>query len=146
MSGTDDRNRRVSRGSRGEIEQAPRAAPAETPSFSVAPGGRTSNRGEIEWPAKGDDEADHGEIAGRVVRGEDQPVEEATVAISGGMSHKDIAALTDESGRFRLTGLLPGYYSVTAYAPGHAPQTRQVRVRAGEASAITIALEDSQGR
>jgi hypothetical protein len=143
MSATNDGNRRVSRGSRGPIEQTQRAFSVPSPSFAVGSGDRVSNRGDVPRPAETGGAADRGEIAGVVLGRDNVPVEEATVAISGGMRHKDIAALTDEGGRFRLTDLLPGDYSVTAHAAGHTPRTRQVRVGAGGASTITIALDES---
>ena len=65
-----------------------------------------------------------GEITGRVVSDEGQPIENATVRIitvpGSGRSHlNDMDTLTNEEGRFRASDLAPGDYYVWAYAPGY---------------------------
>jgi len=52
-----------------------------------------------------------------------QAVSAATVAISAGPPHPDIAAVTDNQGAFFLSGLAPGSYQLTVNKAGYRPQT-----------------------
>jgi protocatechuate 3,4-dioxygenase beta subunit len=79
-------------------------------------------------------------LVGKVVRvGDGAPVVGAKVSASGGMWGSESAAFTDESGAFRLDGLVPGAYKAYAEADdavGHAEE--QVLLGLGETSAPIV--------
>ncbi len=91
-------------------------------------------------------------ITGVVVSTESapQPIAGAVVTITGGASGQLLSAITDEAGRFVLTNLTPGRYSVSASKPAYVPMaygaTRPgrpgvtVAVAAGPPVNIQIAL------
>jgi hypothetical protein len=82
-----------------------------------------------------------GTIRGRVVTREQEPLGEATVAISAGVSHRDIAALTDSQGGFVLTGLLPGEYKVSAHVPGYPAQTKSAVLGADQVTTVDFQFD-----
>lgn len=56
-----------------------------------------------------------GSIVGRVIDADGKPVSGVNVAIAGGTQpHRDIGAMTNADGEFRLGGMLPGSYEVRA--------------------------------
>ncbi len=81
----------------------------------------------------------HGVVAGRVMVG-DHPVADAVVMIvEGHASHPDLAAITDESGRFELGGLTPGWYNLEA-RDGQRSARRSVELTAGDRAWIDFAM------
>jgi len=100
-----------------------------------------SNQGP-EPPLRAPSASGHGTIRGTVLTRRHEPLCEATVAIRGGPTHPDIAALTDEQGQFLLSNLQPSEYRLTAHAGRHASQTKQVAVSPNELSTVQFALED----
>jgi hypothetical protein len=67
-----------------------------------------------------------------------EPVPDASVAVSGGPTHQDIAALTDDDGRFLLPAGAAGVYSVTVHKGGYPSQTVKVDTAAG--GEVTVVL------
>jgi iron complex outermembrane receptor protein len=91
--------------------------------------------GETRWP-------DRGAIAGRVTFSQGDPVVHAVVMITGtSPSHSDIAALTDEQGKYSFRILVPGTYTLLVNAEGYDPQTRQIKVRAGDVAQLDFILQ-----
>jgi len=88
----------------------------------------------------GSDVTNNGSIAGRVVDNAGAPVAGVSVAIGGSSPmHSDIAALTNGEGRFRLSGLAPGSYTVAANQ-GTAQGVAQVTVAPGQQAEVEIGL------
>ncbi len=123
--------RRVSPGSLGH---AP--AGGYRPAAVAGSDQRVSSRGAGPAPAPPAAEANEG-IRGRVVTSGHQAVGAATVAISAGPPHPDMAALTDDSGEF-LLDVSPGQYEVTVHKQGYLPAT--VGVGAPASRPVTIVL------
>jgi hypothetical protein len=136
-----DSSRRVSKGSMGDVEKVSRRGTASEGSVPPGEVERVSNQG-TEPPVRSRSASGHGTIRGTVLTRRHEPLSEATVAISGGPMHPDIAALTDEQGQFLLSNLQPGEYRLTAHAGGHASQTKNVAVTPNEVSTVQFALED----
>lgn len=82
-----------------------------------------------------------GILKGVVTTAEREPIPEARVMIAEGPSHPDIAGLTNDDGRFRLTGLVPGKYKIEVDADGFQPARGGVRVLSKGARFYRIALE-----
>lgn len=81
------------------------------------------------------------EILGRVTDSEGEAVRDAVVMIlSGTASHPDIAALTDEQGKYRLTGLAPGTYRVGVNAVDRAPSSAEVLLNSEEGAKLDFRL------
>ena len=123
---TSPRNpqRRVSKGSYGETEGTRGSPPGVVGAARNDGAERVANSGEGQPPDRGSSPSPLGTIRGRVVTRQQEPLSEATVAISAGITHRDIAALTDSQGSFVLSGLLPGEYKVSAHVPGYPAQTK----------------------
>ena len=81
-----------------------------------------------------------GSIRGVVLTEHGEPVEGATVIITAGPPHQDLAALTTGDGRFELAGLLPGAYSLLVTSPAGDQQALQAHVSAGQASMVEVRL------
>jgi iron complex outermembrane receptor protein len=79
-----------------------------------------------------------GTIEGRVVGAGGQPVPEASVMIGAGPEHPDIAALTDDDGRFQLGGLAAGTYSLVVNAGGGTAREEGVVVSDGAAASVEV--------
>lgn len=92
------------------------------------------------------DSADNtGEIKGRVTDQAGTPISEATIVIASGTSpFPDIAALTDEQGKYQLSGIPTGTFDVAVYADGYAAQNRTITVKEGETSIPNFALLRSE--
>lgn len=132
MPSGNEPSRRVSPSSRGGSEVA--HIPADRVAKSSA--GRVSSQRYGSPVSSGG----RGTIHGQVLGPGHVPVSDATVAISGGPMHRDIAALTGDDGEFHLADMLPGEYAVTAHKPGYAPRTMQVRVAADQAVTLELSL------
>ena len=122
MSSTDDPRRRVSKRSSG------------------AEGGAPASPAEAARAARDDTAPGRGTIRGRVVTRDRQPVSGATVAVSGGPAHRDIAALTDPQGNFALSGLLPGEYCIAVHTDRGA-QTKSAVVSAGQTGTVEFQFD-----
>ncbi len=82
-----------------------------------------------------------GEIAGRVTDRAGTPISEVTVVIASGTAPvPDIAALTNDQGKYQLSGIPAGTFKVAVHKEGYAPQERIVTVREGEVSIIDFIL------
>jgi len=72
------------------------------------------------------------EVAGVVLSATGEPLADVRVLFSlGPVALPDVAALTDDRGRFSLTAPAPGAYELTA-AAGDRTTTRQLRVDPGD--------------
>lgn len=81
-------------------------------------------------------------IAGQVMTASGAPVADAVVMItSPSPPHPDIAALTDEQGRYRFDGLIAGRYTLQVNATGYAPRTGAVQARPGEVARLNFVME-----
>ena len=73
-----------------------------------------------------------GTILGTVRSQDGTPISNATVFLTGNSpDHRDIAALTNEGGSFRLTNLQPGNFKIQVNAQGGLGRTTSVQVEAG---------------
>ena len=61
--------------------------------------------------------------------------------VAGPAALPDIAALTDNRGRFTLSAPAPGDYTIQCVADGYAPQSLRVSVRAGQRVEVNCRLE-----
>ncbi len=85
----------------------------------------------------------YGSVSGRVVDATGAPVSGASVAVSASPQPvSDIAAITGADGSFRLGGLAPGTYTLTAHSTGHAPGEADVVVLPGQQANLEIRLDD----
>ena len=81
-------------------------------------------------------------IAGTVTSAQGDPLARVVVLITGDSpSHPDIAAVTDNQGRYRFDGLLPGAYSLLANAAGLPMQMRRVEAAGGQAARLDFVLD-----
>ena len=121
--------RRVSPGSRGGL---PDPVPLLSP--HPADSGRVSSRtADAVPPAPAGD----GDLRGRVVTADRRAVAFASVAVSGGPAHPDVAALTDDDGRFVLPVDQAGAYELTVHKAGFPPETVRADTAGG---AVTVVL------
>jgi hypothetical protein len=81
-----------------------------------------------------------GSIAGRVTDAAGNPAAGVTVTIDEGPPHIDIAAFTNAEGRFRLSGLAPGSYSLLAHRGGQAVGGARTDVAPGQQAEVEIRL------
>ena len=80
-------------------------------------------------------------IGGRVLRAGDRPEAGATVMIVGDSpDHPDIAQVTGESGTYGFDGLIPGRYTLAAYARDGARGQASVSVATGETAELDIRI------
>jgi iron complex outermembrane receptor protein len=81
-----------------------------------------------------------GSIQGTVVDQGGQPIQRASVSVVGSLRN-EYAAVTNGEGKFSLTGVKPGAYSVQISAPGFAvKEQHSITVSAGNATMISISL------
>ena len=84
---------------------------------------------------------DPGLIAGVVSDREGTVVPAARVSfVAGPAALPDIAAITDNRGRFTLSAPAPGDYTIQCVADGYAPQNLRVSVRAGQRVEVNCRL------
>ena len=84
--------------------------------------------------------AQQGAITGRVVDASNlEPVVGAQVFLPG----TDLGGLTDEGGRFRITGVPAGQHQVRVRLLGYRPTARSVTVRGGETTTLDVQLSVS---
>jgi hypothetical protein len=82
-----------------------------------------------------------GRIEGRAHRVDDSPVSEARVFfVTSPEPLPDIAALTDDEGRFALHVPAPGTYEIACHADGFEPMSQSVDVREGERVEVDFEL------
>jgi hypothetical protein len=87
----------------------------------------------------------NGVISGRVIDASGAPVSAASVAVtSSSVPVSDIAALTDDSGQFRRSGLEPGSYTLEARKTGLPPTSVQVEVADGEQVNLEVRLGEPE--
>jgi hypothetical protein len=79
-------------------------------------------------------------IAGVVSEAGGRPVAWASVMITGGPAHRDIAASTDGQGRYRFDSLLPGDYALTVNASGYPLKEGRVTAPAGALARLDFQL------
>lgn len=131
MEPSGNGGRRVSPGSRGGV---PDPVPLLSP--PSADSGRVSSRAAGPAPPPAGD----GDLRGRVVTADRRAVAFASVAVSGGPAHPDVAALTDDDGRFVLPVDLAGAYELTVHKAGFPPETVRADTAGG---AVTVVLKGS---
>jgi protocatechuate 3,4-dioxygenase beta subunit len=86
-----------------------------------------------------------GQITGRVVDANGEPVASATVYVrdaQGELLHRFSACATDATGRYTYEGVAPGKYTLCARTTTlAAPDSKPVSVHEGQASEVDLALE-----
>ncbi len=80
------------------------------------------------------------ELRGVVADESGAVIRKTSISLEGANGRK-LSAQTDGAGQFRLAGLTPGPYTLTATAAGFAVTSEQVRVAAGGASTVNIVLK-----
>jgi hypothetical protein len=81
-------------------------------------------------------------LVGRVTLVTGPPVADAVVLITGeSPTHRDIAALTSDSGAYQFEELAPGRYTVMVNAEGHATHAKDAHVEAGKTARLDFTLE-----
>lgn len=84
--------------------------------------------------------AQAGSIEGRVVSTEsNRPISDVNVGLEGTTR----GAATDVSGHFTIENVGPGRYTLVASFVGYEPARRRIRIRAGQATSLTIQLSRS---
>jgi hypothetical protein len=84
-------------------------------------------------------------VEGRAHRVDDSPVSEARVFfVAAPVPLPDIAALTDDEGRFTLYAPAPGTYEVACHADGFDPVSLSVDVGAEEGVHVDFELRSPQ--
>src|SRR4030095_15047544 len=82
-----------------------------------------------------------GAIGGVVSNPNKEVVSGASVSVRNVGTNKEDVATTDDSGRFKITNLQPGVYSVTINSSGFTPYTQdQVTVEVGRETTLDAAL------
>jgi hypothetical protein len=80
-------------------------------------------------------------VSGMVLDPKGRPVKAATVYFASGPGQfPDIAALTDDHGRFSLAAPSPGSYVIECSADGYAPTTVRLRVSEEKETTLEIRL------
>ncbi|HEU5395438.1 MAG TPA: carboxypeptidase-like regulatory domain-containing protein, partial [Candidatus Methylomirabilis sp.] len=82
--------------------------------------------------AAGPAHAQVGAVSGRVTDESGGPVQYATVTIQG----LTVGAFTDSDGKFTLTKIPVGAYTVAVKLMGYSPTTKQVLVNAGQTTVV----------
>lgn len=79
-------------------------------------------------------------LSGRIVLDDGQPAAKATVEITsaGLRNNREQRVECDETGSFKLSGLAPGSYSITAFAPGYVSTEENRFYRPGETATIRL--------
>ena len=80
-------------------------------------------------------------IRGAVTDEEDKPVRGAIVKAT--LENKSISRLTDQAGQYRITGLEPGNWVVSASAWAFAPSTEIQSIEAGQSAEASFRLKDA---
>ncbi|MGQ9927985.1 MAG: carboxypeptidase-like regulatory domain-containing protein [Chloroflexaceae bacterium] len=81
-------------------------------------------------------------ITGQVRTADGAPIADAVVMITGSSPpHPDIAALTDEQGRYRFDGLIAGRYTLQVNATGYVPRTGVVQAHPDEIAWLDFVIE-----
>lgn len=82
---------------------------------------------------------DYASIEGIVLDAEGSPLPDVPVMIqTSDQDHPDIAAVTDEQGRFRFDGLLPGRYTLAAYSSSGEAFSATTSTVAGRLSNVVL--------
>jgi protocatechuate 3,4-dioxygenase beta subunit len=81
-----------------------------------------------------------GFLRGRVTDMRMKPISEATILITEGPEHKDIASMTDRNGRYSFYDLTPGQYKLMANAEGYEQSIQKARVTQGETATLNFQL------
>src|SRR6185312_8339061 len=81
-----------------------------------------------------------GAIGGSVTNPNKEVVPNASVTVRNTETNKEDAATTDDQGRFKVSGLQQGTYSVTINGSGFSPYTQDVTVEIGRETSINAAL------
>ncbi|HEV7681822.1 MAG TPA: carboxypeptidase regulatory-like domain-containing protein [Pyrinomonadaceae bacterium] len=81
-----------------------------------------------------------GAIGGVVTNPNKEVVPNASVTVRNIGTNKEDTAATDDEGRFKVSGLQPGNYSVTINGQGFSPYTGEVSVEIGRETTINAAL------
>lgn len=81
-----------------------------------------------------------GAIGGTVSNPNKEVVPNANVTVKSADTNKEDSATTDDQGRFRISGLQPGSYSITIDGSGFSPYTQEVVVEVGRETSINAAL------
>ena len=80
-------------------------------------------------------------ISGTVLDAAGKPLSFARVYFTGGPdSRPDIAALTDQNGRFTLTAPTPGEYEIECAADGYLPERQTIIAAAGKTYEVEFRL------
>ena len=82
-----------------------------------------------------------GSISGTVTTKAGRLPEEVAVLVDSGPPHPDVAALAGDGGRFSLTGLRDGLYTVSAYVDGVRRASLRVELRGDAAPEIELRLD-----
>ncbi|MBF2027367.1 MAG: carboxypeptidase regulatory-like domain-containing protein [Oscillatoriales cyanobacterium C42_A2020_001] len=82
-----------------------------------------------------------GSIEGIIRDTAQSPLAEVNVMIVSGLTHADIAAITDTTGTFGFGNLRPGFYSLKAFGNAVESDRISVQVLPGKVAFVEIILE-----
>ena len=85
-----------------------------------------------------------GTIAGVITDIGGNPIPDASIFVTSGPAHAEIAALTDEQGAYRLSGLRAGTYVLQVNAGGFVPVSGRVPVRDGRVTRADVTLQGDE--
>jgi hypothetical protein len=85
-----------------------------------------------------------GTIVGYITTTEGEPIADASVIVESGPPHPDLAAITDESGAYRLSDLEPGQYVIRVFAEGFSTVSGRVPVRHGLVTRANLTLQQEE--
>lgn len=89
----------------------------------------------------GSSPAQGGQVSGTVLNEDGQPVSDASVMFAESpVAVPDIAALTNDQGRFSLSAPAPGHYVVLVVAEGFAEKRAETEIAGGRQSHLVIEL------
>jgi hypothetical protein len=81
-----------------------------------------------------------GAIGGVVTNPNKEVVPNASVTVRNTETNKEDSATTDDQGRFKVPGLVPGTYAITINGTGFSPYTQEATVEVGRETTINAAL------
>lgn len=81
-----------------------------------------------------------GKLQGRITNTSGEAVKTATVVLTDTSTREEIRTKTNSKGVYKLSGLFPGPYSVSAKAEGYKPSSAETRIKNGSVATVNLNL------